>query len=109
MQPLIEQLGNIERDDHLELTLSDGTVLSGRVSPIEFTPEEWLRFEIRSDDRDVRLEVTATYENDQWTPVRVEQLTNEEEWVPLGEVTSVEVGPQEGQTDHEKYQSDVRL
>ena len=110
MQNLVEQLADVERDDHVHITLSDGTVISGRVSPMEYTPEDHLRFEIRSDsDPDVRFEVTSSYADGNWTPVRVRRSTGGEEWRSLGEVTSVDVEYQEGQTDHQTYQSDTRL
>ncbi len=110
MNTLIEQLAEIERDDHVLLTLSDDTTISGRVSPMEYTPEDHLRFEIRPEDADVRFEVVSSYENGDWTPVRANRTASDEkEWESLGEVTSVDVEYQEGQTDHQNYQSDVRL
>lgn len=111
MQALIDQLADIERDDHVRITLSDDTTISGRVSPMEYTPEDHLRFEIRPDgDPDVRFEIESSYENDDWTPVRANRITSDEkERESLGDVTSVNVEYREGQTDHERQQSDVRL
>ena len=107
----MKRLADLERDDQVNITLSDETVISGRVSPMVFMPEDRLLFEIRSDDdQDVRLKVTSTYEDDKWTPVLVKQLTNDgKEWISLGEVMAVEVKYQEGQTDYQNYQSDVRF
>lgn len=111
MQSLIERLAAIERDDHVTVVLSDDTTISGRVNPMEYVPEDHLRFEIRPDgDSDTRFEIVSSYEDGGWTAVRANQIESDErEWESLGEVTSVDVKYQEGQTDHEKHQSDVHL
>lgn len=108
MQEIVEQIADLERDDHVRITVADETVIAGRVSPLEYAPDDHLRFEVRSDDE--RFEIAATYENGEWTPVRASRISGDEEtWSSLGEVTSVDVEYQDGHTDHQGDQSGARL
>ena len=111
MRALIERVAGIERDDHVRITLSDDTVIEGRVNPMEYLPGDHFRFEVRPDgDSDARFEVVASHEDGEWTPVRANRIAGDEtEWEPVGEVASVNVEYQEGQNGHDRYQSDVRL
>ncbi len=62
MSELIEHLGNIERDEYIVISLTTEEKIEGRVSPMEYMPEDQLRFEIRpEEDFNARYEVTSNY------------------------------------------------
>ncbi|WP_137283251.1 hypothetical protein [Halorussus salinisoli] len=95
---LIERLGDAEQNDHVEVTLSDGTTFEGPASPIDYVPEESLRVEVRPEGGSTeRYELSAKYD-DGWTELTV-RYTNAaddvEGWEELGEVREVEVGGDE--------------
>ena len=94
MTALAERLGEIELYSTVTLDLADGTVIEGRANPIDYTPDEHLRMEIRpmGEESSHRYEVQAHYEGEWETPkVRKVVPADGEEWNELGELQDFSV------------------
>ncbi|WP_276300803.1 hypothetical protein [Halorussus lipolyticus] len=95
---LVERLGEMELNDRVSVTLSDGASFEGPASPIDYVPEDSLRLEIRPEDGATeRYELSAEY-GDEWRDVAVRHTDASDEgsgWEQLGEVESVEIGDSE--------------
>lgn len=100
MSEIVERLGDVDWNDEIEVTLADGTVFAGRVSPINYVPEERLRIEVQpTADENVRYEISSNYDDGGWSPAEVRRIeVGEDDWTPLAEVESVNVDYHGGET-----------
>ncbi|WP_132057632.1 hypothetical protein [Halorussus amylolyticus] len=100
MSDLVEILGDVDVDDHLRVTLDDGTEFEGWASPVDYVPEESLRIEVRPEGGTTdRYEISAAYD-DGWTDPTVRHAEADAEsgsWGDLGGVEGVEVESESGQ------------
>ncbi|WP_135826725.1 hypothetical protein [Halorussus ruber] len=92
---LVERLGDMELNDRVSVTLSDGTTFEGPASPIDYVPEESLRLEVRPEDGATeRYELSAEYDGE-WSKLAVRHTDASEEdagWEEVGAVENVEIG-----------------
>ena len=95
MTALAERLGEIELYTDVTLTLTDGSTVEGRASPIDFDPGRHLRMELRpmNDEPARRYEIHAHYRDGEWETPTVRKIdpATEEEWTELGAVEEVGV------------------
>lgn len=91
MANLAETLGNLELGELVQVTLDDGSTITGEASLIDYDPEERLRIEIEEEnDSRVRHDISAERENDEWTTPQARRYTpDENDWSELGAVTAV--------------------
>lgn len=91
---LVERLGDMELNDRMSVTLSDGTDFEGPASPIDYVPEESLRLEVRPEGGATeRYELSAEYDEG-WSDLRVRHTDASDEesgWKELGEIERVEI------------------
>ena len=95
MSVLAERLGEIELYSDVTFELADGTTIEGRVSPIDYTPNEHLRMELRpfSEGTARRYEIHADYRDGEWETPTVQSVVpaDGEEWEELGELEDFSV------------------
>ena len=87
----VDALGDLGLGDSVRGTLSDGTTIEGKASPIDYTPTEHLRVEVESvDDPSLRYELTSHYESGKWEPIRVRWYrTGDDDWIPRGVIADI--------------------
>lgn len=88
---LAEQLGELDLGDTVQVTLFDGTVITGNAGPIVYTPSERLRLELRSeDDTSTRYEVKSRDEENHWNPITVRRVEHgDDDWIAMGMVRNI--------------------
>lgn len=89
---LAERLGDLDVDDHVRVTTTEGTTFEGGANPIDYVPEESLRVEVRPGNTDDRYEMSAEYE-DGWSDVNVrmaDMAGEDTTWEDLGTVEHVD-------------------
>jgi hypothetical protein len=94
---LVERLGEMEVNDWVRVSLSDGASFEGPANPIDYVPEDSLRLEVRPGGGTTeRYELSAEY-NDDWSEPTVRHTDAGEEagWEGLGTVESVETDSSE--------------
>lgn len=95
MTALAERLGEVELYTDVSLELADGTTVEGRASPIDYTPDEHLRLELRpmGEESSHRYEVHAHHEGGEWETPHVREIepATEEDWTELGELQDFSV------------------
>ncbi|WP_227380667.1 hypothetical protein [Haladaptatus halobius] len=92
MTSLVETLGDLQFGEQIEVLLDDGSTIRGEASLIDYDPEKRLRIEIENADEDsrVRYDISAELENNEWTTPQARRYTpDQDDWIGLGEVTSV--------------------
>lgn len=95
---LVERLGEMELNDWVSVSLSDGTSFEGPASPIDYVPEDSLRLEVRPESGATeRYELSAEYDGGWSEPtVRHTDASDEETgWEELATVESVETDSSE--------------
>ena len=98
---LAERLGDLEVDDHVRVTTTEGTTFEGGANPIDYVPEESLRVEVRPGNTDDRYEMSAEY-GEGWSDVsvRMADMSGEDTaWQDLGTVERVNVREEEEDWD----------
>lgn len=91
---LVEELGALEVDDDVQVTLLDGTTVEGRAGPIDYDPTARLRVELTpTHETAVRYELRSVREDGDWTQVRVRTYAaGDDDWTALAPVSAVGAG-----------------
>lgn len=99
MSTHVETLGELDLYQHVEVTVDDGTTVSGRAGPIDYVPGESLRVEVEPEDgENVRYQFRADREEGEWEDVVARRITpDRDDWEDLGIVTGVEPEATEGE------------
>jgi hypothetical protein len=90
---LVEKLGDLDLNDRVRLTTSDGATFEGPASPIDYVPEDSLRVEIRPANTSERYEISASWD-DEWSELAVRHVDAadaDSAWEDRGTVERVEV------------------
>ena len=92
MTDLAETLGEMDVNDYVRVTLTDGTTFEGRADPIDYDPEASLRLEVRPPDEPTeRYEIRSEYDGE-WTEPAVRRVTTDDpdaDWEEVGTVEEV--------------------
>ena len=67
---LVEKLGDLELNDSIRVTTTDGSTFEGPASPIDYVPDESLRVEVRPENTTERYEISAS-NDDGWSELAV--------------------------------------